>query len=113
MLITEVTPVRSFHVTDLSRRSLHIQVAGIVRPAGTPGPVPEAADQDEASTRADSARASLFGQAQTAIIAAEDRGYRHWRHPEINVTGELHFDQERDLDTMIAECTLRMWLWCR
>ena len=113
MWVSQITPVRMLHVTDWWRDSLHLEVAGIVRLAGTPVPAADPAGQGEASVRAHSVRASLFGQAQVAICAAEDRGYRHWRHPEIDVTGDLRTDRDSGVDLLVAECRLRMWLWRR
>jgi hypothetical protein len=88
------------------------EVSGIVKAPPDPplNGLPDPEDQGHAYVLAHCARDSLFGRAQTAICAAEDAGYLHDRHPEIDVGGDIYHDRELDMDTLRAQVTVRMWL---
>ena len=100
-----------------------LEVCGIVKPYLTVGrggevvqaeiaPMPEPADLEESYIRAHNARESLLNWAQTAIIAAESAGYRHLRHPEINLTGDVHAHYKKPWkpDLLVCEVKVRLWL---
>ena len=86
-----------------------LEIRGYVKPfPGAEGPLPD--DQEAIWDRARSVRSTLSRRAETAIIAAEDRGYRHERHPEFTITGEIRRDRDSGLDIPIAKAELRLWL---
>ena len=125
--LDEISPVRIYGAGRLHAGSVPVEewyeIRGMVKPGLTIGedgevcqgeiePVPEPATQDESYTDAHKVRESLLGWANTAIVAAEEAGYRHVRHPEINVTGDLraHHREPQKPDTLICKVEVRLWL---
>jgi len=111
--VDQVTPVQFWGTSPRTagRGGRWLEVTGLAKPQGEwPAELPAFGDQEAVWIFANSIRAHLFGVAQTAICAAEDAGYTHERHPQIEITGNLRHDRESGLDIPRSECTVRMWL---
>jgi hypothetical protein len=106
--VDQITPVHAWgYAPPVSCRWL--EVTGKATPQGGP-PVPEFATQDEVWAHADAWIRHLFFTARAAIQEAQDAGYTHCRHPQIEIGGDIHHDKEARLDIPRSECTVRMWL---
>jgi hypothetical protein len=58
-----------------------------------------------------SVRMALFAQAQAAIAAAGEAGYRHGAHPELEIYGDIARGAAEDGgDLLRAEARLRLYL---
>ena len=119
--LDEVKPVQTFG--GRGKQDEWYEIRGIVRPGltigedgevcqGEIGPVPEPATQDESYMDAYKVRESLLGWANTAIVAAEEAGWQHARHPEIDVTGDVRvpYREPQKPDILICKVEVRFWL---
>lgn len=111
--LDQITPVQAIGRRGMAGKHwCWHEITGIVKMQGEPVPQPEPADQEESYIRASAVRESLMRTANTAITAAEGAGYRHTRHPEIDVTGDLqtHYREPWKPDLLCCEVKVRMWL---
>jgi hypothetical protein len=106
--LDEVRPVQEI---GTGRKLEWVEVAGLVVAIDVQeGPLTRPADQAAAYALARSVRLAMVARAEEAISAAERAGWKHLRHPQIDVAGDIWHPERDKPDVLACECRVRMTL---